>query len=329
MARRKRSSSELPTYELIQRSRTESHLLPAPSPAPSTLDDDFVKPSSRLPPKPLPGRRKYRPFIVVTSFTIVTIILLSVLTASIQHTLPDTEYSSVLLDNDLSCDLMHPQDSSRLQSAFQINLRGAAQLSFGQAKLIDLIFDLFVGQGGRLLLAAVSYIVFMDALLRSMEITPVSYKLYASLVFSTNSLMATWHSIRAVSTTKGWRAKSYLIWCALAMIYVIAFPTLIESATGYVNPSWTGFKMANGTIITADSDKLTSCLNVTGGLLLGLSENNTIVDGPPLHVFNAYRHPSSSSSVNPDFPGLNKSSVFYQLFTGLCSSVFQISSCNH
>ncbi|KAL8750193.1 MAG: hypothetical protein Q9184_006510 [Pyrenodesmia sp. 2 TL-2023] len=319
MTRSNHSSSQLPSYELIQRSRTESHLLPPPSPAPSTINDDLVKPTSKLPAKILPGRRKYRPFIVVTLITITTIVSISGLIASIQYTLPETGSSSLSLNKGPSCDLMYPQNSSRLQSAFQINLRGAAQLSFGQAKLVDLLFDLFVGQGGRLLLGAVSYIVFMDALLRSMEITPVSYKLYASLVFSTNSLTATWHSIKAVSTTKGWRAKAYLIWCAVAMAYVLAFPTLIESATGYVNPSSTGFNMANGTMVMADSDDLTSCLNITtGGLLLGLSENNTVVDGPPLRVFDVYEGRYNyyrSSYLDSDRipPTVNKSSLFYEI----------------
>lgn len=318
---RDRASSELPSYELIQRSRTDSHLLPAPSPAPSTIDDDLVKPTSRLHPKPLPGRREYRPFIIVTVITITTIGSLSGLIASIQYTLPDTfqtySYGPSSLNQGPSCDLMYPQNSSRLQSAFQINLRGAAQLSFGQAKLIDLLFDLFVGQGGRLLLGAVSYIVFMDALLRSMEISPVSYRLYASLVFSTNSMTATWHSIRAVSTTKGWRAKTYLIWCALAMSYVLAFPTLIESATGYVNPSSTGFNMANGTMVMADSDKLTSCLIVTDGLLIGLPQNVTVADGPPAHVFDAFLS-QGYAYYSGEIPStINKSSVFYQLYFGL------------
>ncbi|KAL8925445.1 MAG: hypothetical protein Q9208_003537 [Pyrenodesmia sp. 3 TL-2023] len=326
MARSNHTSSELPNYELIQRSQTESRLLPAPSPAPSTIEDDMVKPTSRLPPKPLPGRRKYRPFIVVTLVTIITIVSLSALIASIRHTMPEAVKTSYLYslqsDGEPSCDLINPQNSSRLQSAFQINLRGAAQLSFGQAKLVDLLFDLFVGQGGRLVLAAVSYVVFMDALLRSMEITPVSYKLYASLVFSTNSLTATWHSIKAVSTTKGWRAKAYLVWCAIAMIYVLAFPTLIESATGYVNPSSTGFNMANGTMVMADSDKLTSCLNVTGGLLLGLSENNTVMDGPPAHVFDVYRHYRSSSYFSQIPSAVNKSSGLYELYTASSRKVY-------
>lgn len=308
MANNEQAGSRLPVYELIQRSRTE----PQPFRAPSESDDDLEKSTSGLPPKPLPRRKPYSPFIVVTFISVFTIIALAILISKIEYMLPETGWVGSELTG-ASCDLMHTQNSSRLQSAFQINLRGTAQLSFGEAKFIDLVFDLFVGQGGRLLLAAVSYIVFMDALLRAMEITPVSYKLYASLVFSSNSLSATWRSIRAVSTTKGWRAKLYLIWCALAMVYVLAFPILIESATGYVQPSSTGFNVANGTIIMADSDNLTSCLDVFQGHMIGLPDGWKAI-GPPAHVSDSISYLYNGNHLD-NLPGINKSSVYYQILS--------------
>ncbi|KAL9023784.1 MAG: hypothetical protein Q9196_006975 [Gyalolechia fulgens] len=307
MAKISRENLELPAYEPIQLPGTANQ----PFPAPSESDDDLVKPTSKLPPKPLPGRPKYRPFIVASLTTIVTIVILAVLCSIIDNLMPDAHWDGIKLTGS-SCDLVNTKNSSRLQSAFQINLRGGAQLSFGQAKLIDLLFDLLVGQGGRLLLAAISYIVFMDALLRSMEITPVPYNLYASLVFSPTSLIATWHSIRAVSTTRGWRAKAYLIWCAWSMLHVLAFPTLIDSATGYVSPSSAGFNIANGTMVTADSNELIGCLNVTGGLLLGQTENITIARGPPAHIFDPAR---SLYTVDTVPSSLDQTTLFYALIT--------------
>ncbi|KAL8992799.1 MAG: hypothetical protein Q9188_007495 [Gyalolechia gomerana] len=312
MAKITRENSDLSAYELIQRTGTATRSFPAPSES----DDDLVKPTSILPPKPLPGRPKYRRFIVASLITIITIITLALLISMIDDLLPKPHWKGIQLTG-TSCDLVDTKNSSRLQSAFQINLRGGTQLSFAQAKLIDLFFDLLVGQGGRLFLAAISYIVFMDALLRSMEITPIPYKLYASLVFSPTSLIATWHSIRAVSTTKGWRAKTYLIWCALAMLYVLVFPTLIETATGYVNPSSASFNIGNGTMVMADSNDLISCLNVTGGLLLGQKENNTAAPGPPAHIFDPIQPIGYSPTVDKDrIPSdVDKSTLFYALIT--------------
>ncbi|KAL8831198.1 MAG: hypothetical protein Q9170_005399 [Blastenia crenularia] len=315
MANSSRTGTDLPAYEMIQRNRIRSHSFSAPS----EPDDDLDKPTSRLPPKPLPGRRKYRPFMVAFSLTAFTIMALAMLLSKIKKMLPHPKWTGLVLEG-TSCDLVDRQNSSRLESAFQINLRGAAHLTFAEAKFIDLFFDVLVGQGGRFLLAAISYIIVTDALLRSMETTPVSYKLYSSLVFSSTSLAAAWHSIKAISTTKGWRAKTYFVWCALAMIYVLAFPTLIESATGYVSPSSAGFNIANGTMVQADSNNLTSCLNVTGGIWLGLDKehNNTIAQGPPAHTFDPMRISNGYKTIidKAEIPSfVDNTTLFYALIT--------------
>ncbi|KAL8804657.1 MAG: hypothetical protein Q9182_002466 [Xanthomendoza sp. 2 TL-2023] len=299
-------------YELLQRK---------PLPTDPEPDHASSKQCSILPPKPLPGRRKYRPFIAATVITLLNILGLGLLIGHIQYLLPDTDWDGYGIQlTETSCDLVDNQNSTRWQSAFQINLRGAAHLTFAQAKFIDLLFDLIIGQGGRLVLAAVSYICFMDALLRSMEITPVSYQLYASLVFSSNSILATWQATRSVFSTKGWRAKMYLIWCALAMAYVLVFPTLIESVTGYVSPSSAGFNLNNGQIITLDSDELRSCFNVTNATQLGFERNNTHVLGPPAHIFDAAGQMSVSGGLGDGTSfrvpaGVNATDPFWILAT--------------
>ncbi|KAL8910311.1 MAG: hypothetical protein Q9171_004397 [Xanthocarpia ochracea] len=295
----------LPPYELIHRK---------PVPTQAEPDHDLAKRTSRLPPKPLPGRPRYRPFVIATLITVLNLVALAVLISKIKPLLPATDWDDYGINlTETSCDLVNRGNSTRWQSALQINLRGAAPLTFAQAKFVDLVFDLIVGQGGRLLLAAISYIVFMDALLRSMEIEPVSYKLYASLVFSSTSLVATWYATKAVFSTKGWRGKLYLTWCALAMLYVLAFPTLIESVTGYVSPSSPGFNLAIGQFITADSDDLKSCFSVTAGLLLGFDRNNTRAVGPPAHVFDAVSRYYRQSDQPPS--GVNVSSPFWSMVT--------------
>ncbi|KAL8683324.1 MAG: hypothetical protein Q9186_000707 [Xanthomendoza sp. 1 TL-2023] len=315
-----------PAYELIKRKPLATYSEP---------DDAFGKQSSKLPPKPLPGRRKYYPFILATAITILNIVALGLLIGYIKHLLPYTDWDGYGIQlTGTSCDLVNNQNSTRWQSAFQINLRGAAHLTFAQAKFSDLLFDLLVGQGGRLLLAAISYICFMDALLRSMEITPVSYQLYASLVFSSTSILATWQAIRAVFSTKGWRPKMYLIWCALAMIYVLAFPTLIESVTGYVSPSSAGFNLNNGQIITLDSDDLRSCFNVTNATMFGFENYNTQVLGPAAHVFDAAGPAGSTSSglgslKSGDVPaGVNTTDPFWILATYSSDAVYHYTFSN-
>ncbi|KAL8996721.1 MAG: hypothetical protein Q9169_003836 [Polycauliona sp. 2 TL-2023] len=299
-------------YELIQRNPVPRK----PVASNADFDDDLAKPSTRLPPKPLPGRPKYRPFLLATSITILNVIALAVLIKYIKYMLPDTGWDDYGIELEgTSCDLIKKEDSSRWQAAFQINLRGSAELSFAEAKFVDLCFDLIVGQGGRLLLAAISYFVFMDALVRSMEKTAISYKLYASLVFSSTSLNATWRATKAAFSTKGWRAKFHLTWCALAMAYILAFPTLIESMTGYVSPSSPGFNLANGQFVTSDSDDLKSCFNVTGGLLFGYDKNDTRAIGPPVRIFDAASRSSRFNKYDIDNApdGVDESSAFWAM----------------
>ena len=127
----------------------------------SYASDSLVKSIARLPARPLASRRRLWPFAVVgvtaVLFMIALILLIGFLDNFEPHTPDDGNYISVgTSSNHLSCDLALRQGSS-LQNAFMINLRSATTLSFGEAKLIDVIFDLFLGQGGRLVMAWAAY----------------------------------------------------------------------------------------------------------------------------------------------------------------------------
>lgn len=129
----------------------------------------------------------------------------------------------------------------------------------------------------------VAYKIFMDGLARLMEDSAVSYQLYASLTFSTTSLLSTGRAIKGVMYMKGWRGKVFLAWFATSSIYVLGFPTLISATAGYVKPSTAGFKMADSTFLTPASSALRSCYVVHDGALIGL-QNGTVVQGPPVYV---------------------------------------------
>ena len=132
-------------------------------------------------------------------------------------------------------------------------------------------------------MALVAYTVFMDGLARIMEDSAVSYQLYASLTFSTTSLLTTGRAVKGVMATKGWRGKMFLAWFAISSIYVLGFPTLISATAGYLKPSTAGFKIDNSTFLTPDSPALKSCYEVNDGALIGL-QNGTVVQGPPVYV---------------------------------------------
>ena len=204
---------------------------------------------------------------------------LSVLASQINRLKPSTGISDTVV-SDISCDLATEKPHTA-ESAFTIDLRGGHRMSFGNAKTIDVVWQLFVGQGGRLLMSLVSYIAFMDGLTRVLEQAPISFQLHSTLTFSTTSIVAVWKAMKEVFRLKNWRGKAFLIWFAISTIYVLAFPVLISATGGYVQPSIIGYRMPDGAVVTADSGALTSCFDIPAGGLIGL-DNGSVVTGPRL-----------------------------------------------
>lgn len=230
--------------------------------------------------------------------TAVLVIGLSFILAYIQNILPNKNIWIGGFDTKSSCDLVS-NSGSAIENAFNIDLRSPLRLSFGAAKGIDVVWDLVVGQGGRLLLAWVSYKVFMDGLARLLETSAVSYNLYTLITFNTSSLMSTWQSTKEIFETRGWRGKCFLAWFSISTIYVLGFSTLLSAATGYVSPSTIGFRMQDQNFLAQDSDALTSCFTIAKGSLIGLPDMK-IIRGPPIHVFDPTSrqgHLSDSSLV--------------------------------
>ena len=280
----------------------------------STITNDWTTVTSRLSPKTLPLRtttQVVRRLFWTGILAIIIIIGLGVLIRMIPYFLPH-DYSFDL-DSKISCDLSTNQ-GGKLQNAFALNLRGATHLSFTEARAIDVIWQLFVGAGGRFALAWVSYVVFMDGLTRLTEHTPVAYNLFATLTFSTTSIWSTYFALKAVYSSKGWRSKLFLLWFSLSTIYVLGFPTLMSATAGYVSPSTAGYKMSDGNFLTPDSDGLRSCYVVHHGALIGQT-NETIAPGPPVSVIN----PVSNEALGgySEWPGDANFNKTYPLYASL------------
>lgn len=284
----------------------------------TSTDQEWRKNSCSLPPKSLPihPRGRITPRIaIVSSITMIIIIGLIILLSLIKFFEPSVNQSG--LDNSVSCDLW-AQNASSVQNAFTINLRGASELTFTQAKVIDVIWQLVVGAGGRICLAWISYVVFMDGLTRLIEHSPVSYLLYASMTFQTTSIYTTWYAMTAVVASKGWRSKLFLAWFSFATIYVLGFPTLMSATAGYLTPSTAGFNMPDHSFIGPNSDDLTNCLNVTAGSLIGIP-NGTIINGPPLHMLDQGADAYSTVVISDYNLKFSSSNVTYADFFALTS----------
>lgn len=268
----------------------------------SHTSSNFVKPTTRLPARTLPGRRyKYFGFGIVTLSTAIALTAFSLIIRNIPYWLPLRNLALTIYDESaISCDLEYG-NNSWMEKAFSINLRSSMHFTFATAKGVDVMWDLFVGQGGRLLLAWISYIVFMDGLTRLLETSSVSYRLYATTVFHTTSLESTWSTFKAIFTGHGWRGRAFLAWFFVASIYVLGFPALMSAATGYVSPSTAGLRLPDQTFVSFTSREIVYCFSITNGALIGLMKNETLIFGPSIQDFLSSES-EPESSPNSTYP---------------------------
>ena len=267
----------------------------------SHTSSNFVKPTTRLPARTLPGRRyKYFGFGIITLSTAITLITFSLILRSIPDWLPSRDpYLYIDVESANSCDLNYG-NNTKMEKVFTINLRSSMHFTFATAKGVDVIWDLFVGQGGRLLLAWISYIVFMDGLTRLLETSSISYQLYATMVFDTTSLWSTWSTLKAIFTGYNWHGRVFLAWFFVASIYVLGFPALMSAATGYVSQSTAGLRMPDQTFVSFTSREIVNCFNIFNGARIGLKDK-TLVFGPSIQDFLPYES-EPASSLNSTYP---------------------------
>lgn len=167
-----------------------------------------------------------------------------------------------------------------VERVFYVNLQFAKNLSFSQAKLLDLAWDTLVGQGGRFLHGWILYHVLASAIGHMMEYSAVPYEFQLSTLFSTVSLEALWSSMLLVSKKQPRRMTCSAVWLSLAILYALSFPSLWSAATGYLQPSAVAYKMPDSSYATKDSDALNLCWSVDGSRLNGTLPD--VVLGPRL-----------------------------------------------
>ncbi len=115
-------------------------------------------------------------------------------------------------------------------------------LSFSQAKLIDLVWDIGFTRGGQVLLGWITYKVHTAAELRIMETDRVSYDFFTASSFSWPRL---WYMVPLWATKsklEGCRRR-LLHWVMLSTFWVAFWPTLTNALTGYVSSKDTLVKL--------------------------------------------------------------------------------------
>lgn len=230
------------------------------------VDQDVSKPLDKpvLPPKllrPLSARQ--------LGLLVVEILLVGAVFVGVLKGTQLIAQSSVFLSIPSMSEDCGGYDVPSVERVFYINLQIVKDLSFSQAKLLDLAWDTLVGQGGRFLHGWVLYHVAASAIGWMMEYSAVPYEFHLQMMFKTVSLEALWASMRMVSRKQPRRMMVSAVWLSLAILYTLSFTSLWSAATGYVQPSAVAYKMPDSTYATVDSEGLNICWSVDGSRLNG------------------------------------------------------------
>ncbi|CAI6339096.1 unnamed protein product [Periconia digitata] len=143
-----------------------------------------------------------------------------------------TDQTACVLDGEFS---LFPFSRSfwSVTGFFDISL-SFGKLTFGQAKIIDIIWDLVFGRGGQAVLAYLSWRSFARYMTATMELEPVTFSSFrAVFIEQTPSIYSIGRLIRDFSTRKILRSKPAMTFIVTSMIFVLSFPTLANSMSGY------------------------------------------------------------------------------------------------
>ncbi|KAK3378805.1 hypothetical protein B0T24DRAFT_522841 [Lasiosphaeria ovina] len=117
---------------------------------------------------------------------------------------------------------------------FQIAL-GSGSLTFGQAKVVDVVWDISVGRLGQAIMAYFSWRVFADYVTTSIVDSPITYATFWIIyLYREPSLTSCFRLIRDFWRGHVLDSKCAMVFMLLTMFFLLSFPTLASAMTGYV-----------------------------------------------------------------------------------------------
>lgn len=128
------------------------------------------------------------------------------------------------------------------------------KLTFTQARVADLSWDIIVSRCGQGLLGWITYRVYTAVLLLIMEERHVSYELYSTITLSYANITTLGPLVKAIFAKLGWRRNLLLLWLVLSVIWVAAWPLLTNAMTGYVNRSDSLVKVSGAAVYANYTD---------------------------------------------------------------------------
>ena len=129
-----------------------------------------------------------------------------------------------------------------------------------------------------------SYIVFTNALLRSIERHPVPYRTFTLLALEGATLSSMGALLADLSRYRSKRSGLLFSFMVISILYILSMPTILSAMTGYVSSSvaYVSLKDSSQQIVSAD-DFITGRI-VWDGEKIGLG-NGTCIDNALLRNY--------------------------------------------
>jgi succinate dehydrogenase hydrophobic anchor subunit len=121
----------------------------------------------------------------------------------------------------------------RASGVFQVTL-GSGHMTFAQAKVVDVVWDVVFGRGGQALLTFLSWKVFTQYVTTSMQVSPVTFSTFRTIfVQGEASALGVWRLIADFSRRRGLQSRLAMVFVVATMVFILAFPVLASAMTGY------------------------------------------------------------------------------------------------
>ncbi|KAJ0117391.1 hypothetical protein J7T55_003805 [Diaporthe amygdali] len=136
---------------------------------------------------------------------------------------------------------------------FQIT-SGFGELTFTEAKVVDVVWDVVIGRIGQTLLVVFSWRAFSLHIKASTEEGPdtrnVSYHTYWTIYMQDDiSLMAVMGVIRDFIARRRLKSVAAMVFMAVTMLFCLAWPTIASAMTGYDSNNIAFIKIRDGSLI--------------------------------------------------------------------------------
>lgn len=157
-------------------------------------------------------------------------------------------------------------------------------MPFSLAKFIDIVWDLCIGRGAQMIAWFFSYVVFTNALLRSIERHPAPYRTFTLLALEGATLSSMGALLADLSRYRSKRSVLLFSFMGISILYILSMPTILSAMTGYVGSSvaYVSLKDSSQQIVSADDFFIGTV--IWDGEKIGLG-NGTCIDDAPLRNY--------------------------------------------